>query len=161
MKAGEAGYASVAVPVPVRRLFTYSVGSSDDAPLPPGLSAGERRDIEVFRDASRSVVNITSIVAVRRNFFSLDVTEMPGGSGSGFIWDRRGHVVTNFHVLEGGRRWTVTLADQSTYEARPVDIGRFNGSRYEILAGATVGEEVAVEGVFLLKSALLRQAAED
>ncbi len=50
---------------------------------------------------------------------------------------------------------------ESTYEARPVDVGRFNGSRYEILAGAAVGEEVAVEGVFLLKSALLRQASDE
>ena len=49
----------------------------------------------------------------------------------------------------------------STYEARPVRVGRFNGSRYEILAGVAVGEEVAVEGVFLLKSALLRQAASE
>ena len=46
----------------------------------------------------------------------------------------------------------------STYEARPIQVGRFDGSRYEILAGAAVGEEVAVVGVFLLKSALLRQA---
>lgn len=46
----------------------------------------------------------------------------------------------------------------STYEARPIQVGRFDGSRYEILAGAEVGEEVAVVGVFLLKSALLRQA---
>lgn len=92
----------------------------DDLPLPPGLSAGELRDIEIFRRASRSVVNITSIVAVRRDFFSLDIAEMPQGSGSGFLWDRQGHVVTNFHVLEGGRRWTVTLADHSTYDAELV-----------------------------------------
>ncbi len=50
---------------------------------------------------------------------------------------------------------------EATYEARPVRVGRFNGSRYEILAGVAVGEEVAVEGVFLLKSALLRQVAEE
>ncbi|MDH3525653.1 MAG: trypsin-like peptidase domain-containing protein [Acidobacteriota bacterium] len=87
------------------------------AAVPEGLSASERRDIEVFRAASPSVVNVTSLVAVRRDFFSLDVTEMPQGSGSGFIWDRDGHVVTNFHVLEGGRRWTVTLGDHSTHEA--------------------------------------------
>lgn len=46
----------------------------------------------------------------------------------------------------------------STYEARPIQVGRFDGSRYEILEGAEVGEDVAVVGVFLLKSALLRQA---
>jgi len=93
-----------------------------ELPMPTGLSDGERRDIETFRRASASVVNITSIVEVRRSRFSLDVTEIPQGSGSGFIWDREGHVVTNFHVLEGGRRWTVTLADQSTHEALLVGV---------------------------------------
>ena len=47
-----------------------------------------------------------------------------------------------------------------TYEARPVTAGRFNGSRYEITRGVETGEEVVVEGVFLLKSALLRQGGE-
>ncbi len=44
------------------------------------------------------------------------------------------------------------------YDARPVHLGRFNGSRYEVHSGLQVGEEVAVDGVFLLKSALLRPA---
>lgn len=106
--AGPAPSASVAQDRPA--------ASSRELPIPQGLTEAERRDIEIFRRASRSVVNITTIVEVRRDFFSLDVTEIPQGSGSGFIWDREGHVVTNFHVLEGGRRWTVTLADHSTHE---------------------------------------------
>jgi S1-C subfamily serine protease len=93
-----------------------------ELPMPSDLSESERRDIEIFRRASRSVVNITSLVEVRRDIFSLDVTEIPRGSGSGFIWDREGHVVTNFHVLEGAQRWTVTLADQSTHEATLVGV---------------------------------------
>ncbi len=93
-----------------------------ESPIPRDLSSTERGDIEVFRRASLSVVNITNLVAVRRNIFSLDVTEMPQGSGSGFVWDRDGHIVTNFHVIEGGRRWTVTLADQSSYEADLVGV---------------------------------------
>jgi S1-C subfamily serine protease len=99
-----------------------STPAGRDLPVPPGLSDGELRDIEIFRRASRSVVNITSIVAVRRDFFSLDITEMPRGSGSGFLWDDQGHIVTNFHVLEGGRRWLVTLADHSTYDAELVGV---------------------------------------
>ncbi len=95
---------------------------ADEGPMPDGLLGSERNDIEVFRRASRSVVNITSLVAVRRDLFSLDVTEMPQGSGSGFVWDGDGHVVTNFHVLEGGRRWLVTLADQSTFEGELVGV---------------------------------------
>ena len=80
-----------------------------------GLSAEERRDIEVFRRASDSVVNVTS-VAVRRSFF-FDVTQIPRGAGSGFFWDRRGHIVTNYHVVEGANRFVVTLADGSDWDA--------------------------------------------
>ena len=84
------------------------------------LTEDERRGIEVFRSAANSVVNITS-VAVRRNFF-FDVTRIPRGSGSGFFWDRQGHVVTNFHVVEGGNRFAVTLADQSDWDAELVGV---------------------------------------
>ncbi len=56
---------------------------------------------------------------------------------------------------------TEALTGPATYEARPVRLGHFNGSRYQILAGVAVGEEVAVEGVFLLKSALLRPASDE
>ena len=111
------------VPPPASAIGAATPGSQgSDLPMPQGLSPGERRDIEIFRNASRSVVNITSIVAVRRDFFSLDVTEIPQGSGSGFIWDREGHIVTNYHVIEGGRRWSVTLADQSTNDAELVGV---------------------------------------
>ncbi len=89
----------------------------------PGLAGNlgpeETRQIEVFRRAAPAVVNVHS-VALRRNLFSLDVFEIPRGSGSGFIWDREGHVVTNFHVLEGGSSFQVTLSDQSTWEAKLV-----------------------------------------
>lgn len=83
------------------------------------LTEDERRGIEVFRKAADSVVNITS-VAVRRNFF--DVTRIPQGSGSGFFWDRQGHVVTNYHVVEGANRFAVTLADQTDWEAELVGV---------------------------------------
>ncbi|HKY31755.1 MAG TPA: trypsin-like peptidase domain-containing protein [Candidatus Polarisedimenticolia bacterium] len=83
------------------------------------LTADESRNIEIFRRASAAVANITSL-QLRRDFFSLDVLEIPRGTGSGFVWDGEGHVVTNFHVIEGGRRFTVTLADQTDYEAEVV-----------------------------------------
>jgi S1-C subfamily serine protease len=82
------------------------------------LTEDERRGIEVFRTAADSVVNVTSI-AVRRNFF-FDVTRIPQGSGSGFFWDRQGHVVTNYHVVEGANRFAVTLADQTDWDAELV-----------------------------------------
>ena len=99
---------------------------SVEAPLapqatPPGLTDGERRDIEVFRSASGSVAFITS-VALRRDFFSMDVLQIPQGSGSGFVWDRNGHVVTNYHVIAEGQAVRVTLADQSEWDARVVGV---------------------------------------
>jgi S1-C subfamily serine protease len=89
------------------------------APLPPGLSPEEQRDIEVFRRAQPSVVFITSI-ALRRNLLSFDVQQIPQGTGSGFVWDRQGHIVTNFHVVQEGDAFAVTLADQSEWEAKVV-----------------------------------------
>jgi S1-C subfamily serine protease len=62
------------------------------------------------------VVYITSI-AVRRNLFSLNVYEIPQGTGSGFIWDKQGRIVTNFHVISDASRLEVTLADRSSWKA--------------------------------------------
>ena len=57
---------------------------------------------------------------MRRNAFRFDLTQIPRGSGSGVVWDDAGHVVTNFHVIEGGDATRVTLADQSTWDAKLV-----------------------------------------
>jgi S1-C subfamily serine protease len=83
------------------------------------LTAEERRTIEIFRRARPAVVFITS-VALRRDVFTLDVQQMPAGTGSGFVWDRQGHIVTNFHVIQQGDAFSVTLADQSEWDARVV-----------------------------------------
>jgi S1-C subfamily serine protease len=87
----------------------------------PELQGLEKATIALFEHASPAVVFITSL-AVQQNAFSLNETEIPRGSGSGFIWDREGHVVTNFHVLAGGDTFKVTLADQSTWDARPIGV---------------------------------------
>jgi len=85
------------------------------------LAQDERSTIELFRLASPSVVHInTSRLQLARTRFSTDVHELPEGSGSGFLWDREGHVVTNFHVIRGADRAQVTLADQTTWDARLV-----------------------------------------
>jgi S1-C subfamily serine protease len=81
------------------------------------LGADEKTTIEVFKKFSRSVVHITSLDA-RRDRMTLDVSEIPQGTGSGFVWDANGHVVTNFHVIQHGNRASVTLNDGSSYPAR-------------------------------------------
>jgi S1-C subfamily serine protease len=86
-----------------------------DPPLPEGLSAEERRDIDVFRRASASVAFITNYTR-QVDFFSFDAVETPSGTGSGFVWDKEGHIVTNFHVIEDGTKFSVTLGD-AEYDA--------------------------------------------
>jgi len=83
------------------------------------LDAAELNNISVFKKSSPSVVHITTL-DVQRDFFSLDVQQVPRGTGTGFIWDERGHIVTNYHVIQGGDAARVTLADQSSYAARLV-----------------------------------------
>jgi S1-C subfamily serine protease len=93
--------------------------AAPDQPLPGGLGEEEIRTIQVFRKASASVAFITS-VALQRDFFSLDVMQIPQGSGSGFVWDDQGHIVTNFHVIADGSRFRVTLADGSDWDAKVI-----------------------------------------
>lgn len=81
----------------------------------------EANNIQVFKRTSPSVVNITNARLVR-SFYSLNPQEVPQGSGTGFIWDEAGHIVTNYHVVQQADRVLVTLQDGTTYDARPVGL---------------------------------------
>ncbi len=83
------------------------------------LGADEQATIDVFGKFSRSVVHVTSL-ATRRDQITMDVTQIPQGTGSGFVWDLDGHIVTNFHVVQEGDAASVTLNDGSTYPAQIV-----------------------------------------
>ena len=83
------------------------------------LNAEERATIALFRQASPSVVYITTL-ARQRDFFSLNIAEIAQGSGSGFVWDQEGHIITNFHVIQGAGGAKVTLADHSVWDAQLV-----------------------------------------
>ncbi len=92
------------------------------------LDTDERRTIELFRSASASVVYITTQVQ-RMDYWTRNVFEVPQGTGSGFLWDDRGHVVTNYHVVQNASSAKVTLGEQE-YEAS--------------LVGAAVEHDLAV-----------------
>ena len=77
----------------------------------------EKASVQRFREAAPSVVYITTTEERSRDFFGFNVVEVPAGSGTGFIWDADGHVVTNFHVIQGATRATITLADGTHHEA--------------------------------------------
>ncbi len=93
------------------------------------LAGDEKNTIEIFRNTSPSVVYITSI-ALRRNLFSLNAVEIPQGTGSGFVWDSDGRIVTNFHVISDANSIEVTMADHSKWKA--------------ILVGAAPDKDLAV-----------------
>jgi len=85
------------------------------APRGP-LAPDEQRTIGIFQTVSPSVVYITTVQHVR-DFFSRNVMRVPQGTGSGFVWDSQGHVVTNYHVIQGAQEALVTLADQRSFPA--------------------------------------------
>jgi S1-C subfamily serine protease len=85
------------------------------------LWSDEKSTIALFRQASPAVVNITAI-GVQRDLFTLNLYQIPQGTGSGFVWDHNGNVITNFHVIQNADAAQVTLADQSNWKARVVGV---------------------------------------
>ena len=93
------------------------------------LAEDEKNTIAVFEEIAPSVVYITSI-EVRRSIFSLNVYEIPQGTGSGFVWDKEGRIVTNYHVIGDASRVEVTLGDNTVYKG--------------IMVGAAPDKDIAV-----------------
>ncbi|KAK7844218.1 protease Do-like 1, chloroplastic [Quercus suber] len=102
-------------------LFVVDVDSASAfvTTTPRKLQTDELATVRLFQENTPSVVYITNL-AVKQDAFTLDVLEVPQGSGSGFVWDKQGHVVTNYHVIRGASDLRVTLADQTTYDAKVV-----------------------------------------
>lgn len=87
------------------------------APLGEDMADGEARTIRVYETVSPAVVNIVSQV-LRQSFFFGVVPEE--GTGSGFLWDDAGHIVTNYHVVENANEVTVSFGDEVGIEATVV-----------------------------------------
>src|SRR6185437_5757715 len=80
------------------------------------LSEIEKANISIYKQTKPSVLHITSLT-VKRDEWTLNAQEVPKGTGSGFVWDDGGHVVTNYHVIEDAKGALVTLADHTTWRA--------------------------------------------
>lgn len=94
------------------------------------LTNQEKSTIELFESVAPCVTFITSMSSVREQY-GFSIYEIPQtGTGSGFVWDADGHVVTNYHVVDGAQAVRVTLADHSTWDAS--------------LVGATPDKDIAV-----------------
>ncbi len=100
-------------------LASLGIVNIDDAQAE--ISEYEQNNIDVYRSASPSVVFVTN-KQYRRARFSRNVTVEPQGSGTGFIWDRDGHIVTNYHVIEGANEVSIGLSDGSDWPATLVGI---------------------------------------
>ncbi len=92
---------------------------SANSPESETLTPSELATINLFQESAPSVCYITTTNR-SYNFWTGDYAEVPSGNGSGFIWDRKGHIVTNYHVIQNSSSAQVTLADQSTFQATVV-----------------------------------------
>lgn len=85
------------------------------------LAADELATIDIFEHNSASVVYISTVERVL-NIWTRDVSEIPSGTGTGFVWDNDGHIVTNNHVVEGHKTAKVRLSDQRIFDAVVVGV---------------------------------------
>ena len=99
--------------------ITSVLCSSQDLDYSAFKTNDEENNIEIFKRSSPSVVHITNSRLVR-SFYSLNPQEVPQGTGTGFIWNQEGYIVTNFHVIQQANVVTVTLQNGTSYEAVPV-----------------------------------------
>ncbi len=83
------------------------------------LTLEEKGTISLFKHNNPAVVYISTIKHVI-NPYTLDIRAIPSGTGTGFIWDKQGHIITNYHVVRESRTARVRLANQKTYTAKVI-----------------------------------------
>jgi len=104
------------------QLRNSNIASAENAPTPTGISnpstvSDEQNSIEVYKSLSPGVAFITTSAQVE-NFYGEDETEK--GNGSGSVIDASGHILTNYHVVEGATKLTVSFGGEKTYPAKVV-----------------------------------------
>lgn len=95
--------------------LTPPVGANSDNDF---MTPEERVNVAVYESSYRAVVHIDARAVQTESFWGDSVTSE--GSGSGSIWDEQGHILTNFHVVEGSQQVVVTLFDGNQYEAKVI-----------------------------------------
>jgi S1-C subfamily serine protease len=108
------GLASNVYPQPQGKLLPTRPISARGPLLPE-----EQTAVRIFEEAKSSVVYITTLV-YQTDLFTFNVSEIPQGTGSGFIWDEEGRIVTNFHVIYEAQNVRVTLSDRTQWKAELV-----------------------------------------
>jgi S1-C subfamily serine protease len=113
---------STPIPTSTPRVIVL-VATPTVGPIVDSADAVEARRIAVYQRTAPAVVNITTQV-LHTSFFWGTVPEE--GSGSGFLWDREGHIVTNYHVVEGAQRIEVTFGGDKALPATIVGTDPLN-----------------------------------
>lgn len=109
------------------RFALPALSPSDTGSAQGALKAKERRfkledeqnTIDIFGAAAPGTVHVTQ-KQIQRTCWQ--AVEIPAGTGSGFIWDKSGHIVTNYHVIKNASSLTVTLFNHKSYPARIVGV---------------------------------------
>lgn len=114
-------------------LFIFSTNGKESSGKPPApkpslsttptdwLIENEKNTVNVFQKTSPLVVFVHNFASYR-DFYSLRATQVQQGTGSGFIWDSKGHIVTNFHVIRNASQISVTLNNGKTIKAKRVGV---------------------------------------
>ncbi len=100
-------------------LLLISAGTVFADSLASGLTPDEKNNIDVFQKTNKSVVYVTNS-QVQRDFFTLNIYEIPAGAGTGFVWDNSGLIVTNFHVIQNASKIKITLWDRSSWDGKVI-----------------------------------------
>ncbi|MDD4974721.1 MAG: trypsin-like peptidase domain-containing protein [Bacteriovorax sp.] len=83
------------------------------------LLESERNSIIVFQNVADAIVNVSNLIKIQSIFSSMGETEIESGIGSGFVWDKDGHIITNFHVVDGGSSFLIVFKDdKKQYRAK-------------------------------------------
>lgn len=100
-----------------------NIAAAEDSPTPQGISnpatvSDEQNSIEVYKSLAPGVAFITTSSQVQ-NFYGEDF-ETEKGNGSGSVIDANGHILTNYHVIEGSTKLTVSFGGEKTYPAKVI-----------------------------------------
>ena len=106
-------------PVNTSRRNPLSENGKNNALDTAGFSVEEKVNISVYENVNRGVVHITTRMARQDSFFFFE-SQAPEGAGSGSILDKKGHILTNFHVIEDAKSARVTLFNNESFPAQAV-----------------------------------------
>ncbi|MGK0272911.1 MAG: S1-C subfamily serine protease [Cocleimonas sp.] len=87
------------------------------------LTPEEKSTISIFRHNNPSVVYISTVKRMI-NMWTRDISEVPSGTGTGFLWDKQGHIITNYHVVMNNKTARVRLENKQTYTAKVIGISK-------------------------------------